>query len=455
MTSLRQEIISVVVPVYNEGDFLTERVEDFISLWKRNNFGLLELLVVENGSNDNSWNIILSLANKHSEIVPIHLVKASYGQALKKGLLAACGKTIICIDVDYYDFNFIQNALTLLSQFDVVVGSKVLSQSVDSRQFTRLLTTRILNWSIHTSCGYPGTDTHGLKCFRNTSLLKTCILACVCKDELYDTELLIRLYRDKVRIKEVPVHVFELRESRTRLIMRIMKAIPEYINFFFSGIFEKKSRQHIELPVVVDDYGWSIKTDKSILKALHNNHDYTVSILANMISLSSIKLLLQFSRDKAMNYSFHFNLIEGKPCSDPHRVNSLVDRNGNFYAFPQFFLRLVFGFINLDDVQCELLTQYNKLANIVDINHFDSHQHIHLLYPISELIRENYPKIGCPLIRSRWSSLNYLVKKPLKFICLIILIVFSRLRFICFHTTHSILERYQDEHIIHPGFNYD
>lgn len=451
---IQQKLISVVIPVYNESSFLTCQIEAFLCSWKQSKFPPLELIIVENGSTDNTWLELLRLKKKYPKIILLRCGKPSYGQALKNGLLAANGGVIVCVDIDYFDFQFINDALNLIQQVDVVVGSKTHPCSIDSRDRNRLVTTRILNKIVRFIFSYPGTDTHGMKCFRNSNLLRTCIRNCASKDELFDTELLVRLYKEGVRIIEIPVFVREMRESRKSLVNRACRAIIEFRRILFSYLVGGM-RSRGPLPVVVDDYGWSSKTDEFILTQLDKETQLTVSILANMIHPQSLALLIRYANTHQIHYSLHFNIVEGKPCCRRDRIQSLVDKNGNFYPLPWFVFRLFIGMVRVNEIRYELLAQYKKISSQVKIDHIDSHQHVHVLQPISEVINNCYEVLGRPYIRSLDSSKMYLSKKMLRYIVLVglhtLFLIQSRLRF---HKTISVCKM-SHELLIHPGFLYD
>ena len=93
--------ISIVIPVYNASINLKKLVEDLFDVLK-NNFSTYELILVNDKSLDDSWEIITNLCKKYSWIKGIELRK-NIGQhnAILAGLKYTEGRRIITMDDDY------------------------------------------------------------------------------------------------------------------------------------------------------------------------------------------------------------------------------------------------------------------------------------------------------------------------------------------------------------------
>ncbi len=92
--------ISTVVPVYNAEKTLPELVARLGPVLE-NSGGDFELILVDDGSRDGSWDLIRRLAEADSRIRGINLMR-NYGQhnALREGLMAARGEVIVTLDDD-------------------------------------------------------------------------------------------------------------------------------------------------------------------------------------------------------------------------------------------------------------------------------------------------------------------------------------------------------------------
>lgn len=95
--------ISVVVPLYNEAESLPELEEWISRVMTENNFSY-EIIFVNDGSTDNSWDVIENLATKNRHVKGISF-RRNYGKspALNTGFAAAKGDVVITMDADLQD----------------------------------------------------------------------------------------------------------------------------------------------------------------------------------------------------------------------------------------------------------------------------------------------------------------------------------------------------------------
>ena len=84
--------ISVVIPLLNESESLVELVDSINEIMSLHNFSY-EIILIDDGSNDNSWNVIENLAKNNKSIKGIKFEK-NYGksQALHAGFNKAVGE---------------------------------------------------------------------------------------------------------------------------------------------------------------------------------------------------------------------------------------------------------------------------------------------------------------------------------------------------------------------------
>ena len=89
-----QYSLSVIIPIYNEEKILSEIIEKlFYSLNEiLNDF---EILIIENGSIDKSYELSKKLASEFTEIKAVHLEEANYGNALREGIKLSSKKYIV------------------------------------------------------------------------------------------------------------------------------------------------------------------------------------------------------------------------------------------------------------------------------------------------------------------------------------------------------------------------
>ncbi|MNK54567.1 Undecaprenyl-phosphate 4-deoxy-4-formamido-L-arabinose transferase [compost metagenome] len=160
--------LSIVIPLLNEEESLRELHQWIVKVMVENNFSY-EVIFIDDGSTDNSWNIIQQLAAQDPNTKGIRFQR-NYGksQALHAGFAKAQGDVIITMDADLQDspdeipglFNMITS-----QGFDLVSGWKkkrydsVLSKNMPSKLF---------NWAARRTSGVTLNDFNcGLKAYKN------------------------------------------------------------------------------------------------------------------------------------------------------------------------------------------------------------------------------------------------------------------------------------------------
>ncbi len=95
--------ISVVVPLYNEAESLPELTEWIERVMRENNFSY-EILFINDGSTDESWEVIKSLQQRNSCVKGV-CFRRNYGKspALNTGFQRANGDVVITMDADLQD----------------------------------------------------------------------------------------------------------------------------------------------------------------------------------------------------------------------------------------------------------------------------------------------------------------------------------------------------------------
>jgi glycosyltransferase involved in cell wall biosynthesis len=216
-----QELISIVIPVYNEEGILREAVTE-LAVQLADLGWSYELLLAENGSSDRTVEVGKELEAEMPAVRIFSVDEPNYGKALRRGILEARGTYVICEEIDLCDVDFHERALELLRAGDaeMVVGSKVMKGAHDERPAFRRAATRVINGMLRVAVDFRGTDTHGLKAFRREALLPI-VHRCIIDRDLFASELVIRAGRAGVRVVEIPVRVAEKRRPAINLVRRV------------------------------------------------------------------------------------------------------------------------------------------------------------------------------------------------------------------------------------------
>jgi glycosyltransferase involved in cell wall biosynthesis len=95
--------LSIVVPLYNEAESLPELCSWIDRVMKENAFSY-EMIFVNDGSNDNSWEVLKQLSTQYSSLLAISFAR-NYGKsaALHEGFSKASGQVVITMDADLQD----------------------------------------------------------------------------------------------------------------------------------------------------------------------------------------------------------------------------------------------------------------------------------------------------------------------------------------------------------------
>ncbi len=159
--------ISVVVPLYNEDESLPELCAWISRVMIENGYSW-EVILVDDGSNDNSWEVIRSLQSSDSHIRGIRF-RRNYGKsgALNVGFEACQGNVVITMDADLQDSpDEIPQLYRMITEegFDLVSGWK--QKRFDP--ITKTLPTKLFNWAARKMSGIYLHDFNcGLKAYKN------------------------------------------------------------------------------------------------------------------------------------------------------------------------------------------------------------------------------------------------------------------------------------------------
>lgn len=160
--------ISVVIPLLNEEESLKELYDWIASVMQSNQF-LYEVIFIDDGSTDTSWQVIEELSQKNEAVKGIRF-QQNYGksQALDAGFGIAKGNVVITMDADLQDSpDEIPDLYRMISEegFDLISGWKkkrydnVIAKNIPSKLF---------NWAARKTSGLKLHDFNcGLKAYKN------------------------------------------------------------------------------------------------------------------------------------------------------------------------------------------------------------------------------------------------------------------------------------------------
>jgi len=138
--------ISFVIPCHNEQDnlrALVAAIREATDPLKRT----YEIVIADDFSSDNSWNVLKELAASDSRVRGIKFAfNCGQSAALWAGMNAARGRYIITLDADLQnDPRDVPQFLAALEKFDCVCGSRLAARG-EGDGFVRIASSRIANW---------------------------------------------------------------------------------------------------------------------------------------------------------------------------------------------------------------------------------------------------------------------------------------------------------------------
>jgi len=160
--------ISLVIPLLNEAESLPELQEWIHKVVTENQLNS-EVLYIDDGSTDESWNIIRDLARKYGYVRGIKFSR-NYGKAagLQMGFQEARGDVVITMDADLQDSpDEIPELMRMINEegYDLVSGWK--KKRYDP--ITKTVPTKLYNWATRRMSGIKLHDFNcGLKAYRKS-----------------------------------------------------------------------------------------------------------------------------------------------------------------------------------------------------------------------------------------------------------------------------------------------
>ena len=158
--------LSIVIPLLNEAESLPELHNWIYDVLTKNNLSY-ELILIDDGSTDTSWNIIEELALKDKNIKAIKFQK-NYGKsaAFQKGFELATGQVVITMDADLQDSpEEIPELYRMIvdDNFDLVSGWKKNRHD----PLSKTIPTKLYNWAARRITGIHLHDFNcGLKAYK-------------------------------------------------------------------------------------------------------------------------------------------------------------------------------------------------------------------------------------------------------------------------------------------------
>ena len=212
--------LSIIIPVYNEAKRLPGALQELLRFLDSQPYQA-EILIVENGSTDQTWQIAAEFAKQHARIQALQSSQRGKGLAVKQGMLAAQGEYRFMCDVDFsMPVTEINRFLPpVLEHADIIIASREAPGSIRYNEpHYRHLVGRVYNTMIRL-LALPGLqDTQcGFKCFRAAVVEEIYPLQTL-TGWSFDVEVLFIARKRGYQIVELPIPWYFNAQSKIRVL---------------------------------------------------------------------------------------------------------------------------------------------------------------------------------------------------------------------------------------------
>lgn len=219
---------SIVIPAHNEENRLPGTLDQIFRFLAGQSF-TYEVIVVENGSSDRTYEIAKEFASRYDNLSVLQSGKGK-GAAVQHGMLAARGEYRFMCDADLSMpvEEIVKFIPPKLQNFDIAIASREAKGAVrynepsyrhwGGRGINFLIQTLILPGLNDTQCGF--------KCFR-AQVAEDVFQRQTLNGWSFDIELLYIARRHEYRIVEIPIHWYHFADSKVSALRDAIRMISD------------------------------------------------------------------------------------------------------------------------------------------------------------------------------------------------------------------------------------
>ena len=228
--------ISIIIPLYNEAESLSELHAWITRVMQQNGFSY-EIIFIDDGSNDDSWKIIEAMSHYDEHVKAIKF-RRNYGKAaaLNTGFEASTGEVVITMDADLQDSpDEIPELYQMIKKqgYDLVSGWKKKRHD----PLSKTIPTKLYNWATRKATHIRLHDFNcGLKAYRNDVIKSIEIYG-----EMHRYIPVIAKWAGFVKIGEKVVQHYPRKHGKSKYgINRFINGFLDLISISFIGRFGRK-----------------------------------------------------------------------------------------------------------------------------------------------------------------------------------------------------------------------
>lgn len=198
-TSVKLDSLSLIIPAYSDEGTIGKLIADSDALLSQVCHDY-EIVVVNDGSKDNTLTVILEAAAKYPNVRVInHEVNQGFGATIRELYLSGTKDLIFSLPGDYqYAPKELLKMAEGLKTHDFVIGLRVHRNDPPRRK----MQSKVYNLMLRTFYGHKHKDVNSIKLFRRSILDKIKLLS---HSPFVDAELCIRAERAGFKVIEIPI----------------------------------------------------------------------------------------------------------------------------------------------------------------------------------------------------------------------------------------------------------
>lgn len=227
-------MFSIIIPVYNEEALLEANLSKLLKYLRGKD---CEVIIANNGSRDKTFEIAKSLAEKHNNVKFVSVNKKAPGLAFKNAVKAASGDIIISQDMDLStDLGFIDQALHLMKNNDLIIGSKKMGRQ--DRSFLRILPSSVFIFLTNILLGLRYEDySMAAKAYKKDFVMHH--MNKFDDGTSYVIELVYFAKRANKKIADIPIDCFDKRKSKFNIVHESIYRFNRLIALFIFRLFHR------------------------------------------------------------------------------------------------------------------------------------------------------------------------------------------------------------------------
>ena len=226
---MENPMITLIIPMYNESSIIADTAKT-VSDYMKNNFTSYEIIFSDDGSRDDSANIVRNLCLPSVKVIGYEKNRGK-GCAIRTAMLEARGDIVMFTDADLaYGTDVIKRVYEALSQSDanMLIGSRNLSKDgYEGYTFIRKVMSKIYIKVLCMVGGFKLSDSQcGCKAYKQEAA-KRIFERCKVDGFAFDFESILWAQKFDYKIIELPVKIVNHRESTVNVIKDTFKMLGD------------------------------------------------------------------------------------------------------------------------------------------------------------------------------------------------------------------------------------